>query len=63
MSTHNLCLRAKIKKTVYPCKRQFYCIKVGYKGVVITRACNHVVYIFEKVHWPLGGLPRISSVK
>ena len=25
---------SKIKKTnVYPCKSQFYCIKVGFKGV------------------------------
>ena len=35
-STHNLCLGAKIKK-VYPCKPQFYYIKVGCKGVFVTR--------------------------
>ena len=32
-STHNLCLRAKIRKNVYPCKPHFYYIKVGCKGV------------------------------
>ena len=30
--THDLCFRAKIRKNVYPCKLQFYCIKVGCKG-------------------------------
>ena len=32
-STHNLCLRAKIRTEyhVYPCKPQFYRIKVGFK--------------------------------
>ena len=41
MSTHNLCFRAKIRKigTVYPCVPQFCYIKVGYKGVYITRTC------------------------
>ena len=38
-STHNLCFRAKIRKNVYPCKPQFYFIKVGCKGVYITRTC------------------------
>ena len=33
---HNLCFRAKIKKTnVCPYKPQFYYIKVGFKGVKI----------------------------
>ena len=27
------------KKNVYPCKPQFYCIKVGFMGVKITKAC------------------------
>ena len=40
-STHNLCFRAKIRKNVYPCKPQFYYIKVGYKGVFVTRTCFH----------------------
>ena len=39
MSTHNLCFGAKIRKKVYPCKPQFYCIKVGIKGVFIARTC------------------------
>ena len=42
-STHNLCFRAKIRKNVYPFKRQFYCIKVECKGVLIIRACLHDV--------------------
>ena len=42
-STHNLCFRAKIRKNVYPFKRQFYCIKVECKGVLLIRACLHDV--------------------
>ena len=38
-STHNLCFGAKIRKKVYPCKTQFYYIKVGCKGVFVTRTC------------------------
>ena len=30
--THNLCFRAKIRKNEYPCKPQFYNIKMGCKG-------------------------------
>ena len=43
MSTHNLCFRAKIreKNNVYPCTPQFYYIKVGCKGVFITRTRFH----------------------
>ena len=42
MSNHNLCFRAKIrKKNVYPCTPQFHYIKVGCKGVFITRTCYH----------------------
>ena len=37
--THNLCFRAKIRKNVYPCTPQFYYIKVGYKGILVTRTC------------------------
>ena len=40
-STHNLCFRAKIRKSVYPCKPQFYYIKVGCKGVLFSRTCLH----------------------
>ena len=45
MSTHNLCFRAKIRKNVYPCKPQFYYIKVGCKGVFVTRTCFRDVYL------------------
>ena len=38
-STHNQCFGAKIRKIVYPCKPQFYYIKVGCKGVFVTRTC------------------------
>ena len=38
-STHNLCFRAEIRKNVYPCKPQFFYIKVGCKGVYISRTC------------------------
>ena len=38
-STHNLCFGAKIRKNVYPCKPQIYCIKVGCKRVFVTRTC------------------------
>ena len=31
------------KKNVYPCKPQFYCIKVGCKGVFVTRTCFFVM--------------------
>ena len=35
-STHNLCFRAKIReKNEYPCKPQFYYIKVGCKGYTL----------------------------
>ena len=27
------------KNNIYPCKPQFYYIKVGFKGVKITQAC------------------------
>ena len=35
MSTHNLFLNINKKNNVYPCKPQFYYIKVGFKGVKI----------------------------
>ena len=40
-STHNLCFIAKIRKDEYPCKPQFYYMKVGCKGVFISRTCLH----------------------
>ena len=45
MSTHNQCFRAKIRKNVYPCTPQFHYIKVGCKGVYITRPCFHDVRV------------------
>ena len=45
MSTHNLCFRAKRRKNVFSCTPQFYYIKVGCKGVYITRTCFHAVLI------------------
>ena len=47
-STHNLCFGAKIRKKVYPCKPQFYYIKVGCKGVFVTRTCFRDVDYFVR---------------
>ena len=33
---HNLFLNRNKKNNVYPCKPQFYYIKVGFKGIKIT---------------------------
>ena len=41
----NLCFREKIRKNVYPCKPQFYYIKVGCKGVFVTRTCFRDVLV------------------
>ena len=43
MSTHNLCFRAKIRKKIIPLYTPvfFFYIKVGCKGVYISRACLH----------------------
>ena len=39
---HILCFRAKIRrKNVYPCKLQFYYIKVRFRRLLITRAYLH----------------------
>ena len=32
-------LEQKYEKYIYPCIAQFYFIKVGYKGVFISRTC------------------------
>ena len=48
MSTHNLCFRTKIRKNVYSCKPQFNYIKVGCKGVFITRTCFRDVVFRRK---------------
>ena len=42
MGTHNLCFRAKIRK-LYPCKSQFYCIKVGVRGCSL----HGLVFVME----------------
>ena len=41
------------KNNVYPCEPQFYCIKVGFKGVkIIYRRCVFVMSIsFDAVLW------------
>ena len=41
MSTHVLDFRAKIRDDVYPCKPQFYYIRIGCEGVQITQVCYH----------------------
>ena len=38
---YNFCFRAKIRKNEYHCKPQFNYIKVGCKGVYITRTNFH----------------------
>ena len=39
-STHNPCFVPKIRTNVYPCKPQFYYIKVGCNGgVFVIRTC------------------------
>ena len=39
MSTHNLCFGSKIRKIGIPLQTPVFYIKVGFKGVYITRAC------------------------
>ena len=40
MGTHNLCFLSRNKKNnAYPCKPQFYYIKMGFKGIKIIWAC------------------------
>ena len=62
MSTHNLCLGAKIRKKVYPCVPQFYKIKVGYKGVFISLTCfsdeQPVKFLFHNSFYSLSGLKK-----
>ena len=35
----SMSLSRNMKNNVYPCKPQFYCIKVGFKGVKIISVC------------------------
>ena len=37
------------KNNVYPCKSQFYCIKMEFKGVKIIKTCFRDVYMFYKL--------------
>ena len=46
---------SKNKKKVYPCKPQFYYIKVGCKGVFDTRTCfRNVTMTLSAEIWRLG---------
>ena len=58
MRTLNLCFGSKIRKIVYPCKPQFYYIKVGYEEVYISRTCHPdvttgtgIIIINSKIPW------------
>ena len=42
---------SKTKKTGYACKPKFYFIKVGCKGVFVTRTCFRDVYLFSLPHF------------
>ena len=39
--------KSKIRKNVYPCKPQFYYIKVGCKGVFVTQTCFRDGIVFS----------------
>ena len=51
-------LNRNTRNNVYPCKPQFYYIKVGFKGVKIIKACFHdilwrlVVDVYSCLHLP-----------
>ena len=48
MGTHNLCFGAKNKKNMYtPTNPSFAIVKVGFKGVYITRTCFRDVLLEE----------------
>ena len=49
MSTHNLCFGAKIRKIGIRLRTPFYYIKVGFKGIYITRTSFPDVYIWLRV--------------
>ena len=55
MSTHNLCFRAKIRKKCLPLYTpvSLYTVKVGCKGVFITRICLH------ETRWKNEGVKQI----
>ena len=52
----------KIRKiNVYPCKPQFYCIKVGFKGVKIIQACFRNVYCPTELKPPSPMVQQCST--
>ena len=46
-STHNVCIRSKIRKLGAPCKPQFFYIKLGLETVYISRTCIPDVFSFS----------------
>ena len=48
-SAHNLFLSRNKKNNMYPCKPQFYYIKVGFKGVKIIKACFRYVVRLQRL--------------
>ena len=44
-------LEQKFENNVYPCKPQFYHIKVGCKGVYISRTCFHDDIQIQSILW------------
>ena len=40
----------KYKNSDYPCKTEFYYIKVGFKGVKIIKTCFRDVYVDFKIN-------------
>ena len=57
------CFRVKVSKNVYPCKSQFYYIKVGCREVFITRTCYPDVMIrhIENHHNP-SSVVMVSTI-
>ena len=51
------------KNNVYPCKSQFYYIKVGFKGVKITKACFCDDYFIQIVTGRKSGTNIMSVFK
>ena len=49
------------KNNVYPCKTQFYYIKMGFKGVKIIKVCFHDAENARKLS--TRELPYISNIK
>ena len=54
------------KNNVYPCKPQFYYVKVGFKGINIKKACFHDIlsvlnYCIEKLVYVFCIDPLVSQ--